>query len=1019
MPKDASDTTQRRKQRVLFADRVVQDTTFTNKGKNYILLEGNINHKAPLTYSPHYYNMINGAVETTPEELESYIASVPGGETVPGVPTNVSAVAGDQEATITFNPPSSNGGNSITSYTVTSNPGGFTASGSGSPLTVTGLTNGTAYTFTVVATNGVGNSSPSAASNSVTPLTTPDAPTSLVGTTGNTQVQIAFTVGSDGGAAITNYEYSTDDGSTWQVFSPAVTSSPVTITGLTNGTPYKVQLRAVNSVGSGAASSSLRITPVPFSGLMMLLDAATYEAGSIWYDYSGKQMHATLVNSPTWNSANGGRYEFNGTDQYAQVPSGFANFTSGITVLAIADLGFASSWERIIDFGNGPESNNIVFARNGTTTNLEFHIYNGSTGALLRSLTSGISNNAWNFYGARADGSNYKILNLASSSSDTSAVLPLNVTRTSNYIGKSNWNGNALFEGYMGVLAIFNTALSDSEITAFLDMYRSRYLPSPPTDLGATAGNAEATITFTAGSDNGTPITNYKYSTDGVNYTALSPADATSPITITGLTNGTTYNITLKAVNAFGDSVASTSVSVTPESNETIVQFKTTGTTTWVAPAGVSSISYFIVGGGGGGGGSYDGGAGGGGGGGLVLSGTRAVTAGQSYTVVVGAGGAGGVGVTLVGDGLATAGGDSSFDTIVAKGGGIGYGSLDDRSGVGGSQGDDDTLTAPTGGKGGRSPQNGFGAGGGGGMSAAGATAVSATNAAGGAGIFSNITGTTVQYGKGGNGGRIQINANGTSATANTGNGGNGAGSTFADGSTGGAGGSGIVVIVYEKPVVSGSPRVLIIGDSNAASLPAQLELAKADLGYEGTMTFTTKNVFGTDSAYTGSDITTENYDVVILYTNGGATPQTTLGNNISAYVESGGNLIMGVFAWGNVTPFPGLNYSLVSPYAYSGSQSSDGGAITKVVDHPIFTGIDNTIGISVNCTPSISLASGAVGIGKFPSNNWFLAVKEYSPIKMVGINGYFAFQVWSGGNDQKNILRYVVNSIYWCNGSL
>jgi hypothetical protein len=76
MPKDASDTTQRRKQRVLFADRVVQDTTFANKGKNYILLEGNINHKAPMTYSPHYYNMINGAIETTPDELESYIASV-------------------------------------------------------------------------------------------------------------------------------------------------------------------------------------------------------------------------------------------------------------------------------------------------------------------------------------------------------------------------------------------------------------------------------------------------------------------------------------------------------------------------------------------------------------------------------------------------------------------------------------------------------------------------------------------------------------------------------------------------------------------------------------------------------------------------------------------------------------------------------------------------------------------------------------------------------------------------------
>jgi hypothetical protein len=92
-----------------------------------------------------------------------------GGATVPGAPTIGTATAGDTTATVAFTAPGSNGGSAITSYTVTSTPGSITGTGSSSPITVTGLTNGTAYTFKVAATNGVGTGTQSAASNSVTP----------------------------------------------------------------------------------------------------------------------------------------------------------------------------------------------------------------------------------------------------------------------------------------------------------------------------------------------------------------------------------------------------------------------------------------------------------------------------------------------------------------------------------------------------------------------------------------------------------------------------------------------------------------------------------------------------------------------------------------------------------------------------------------------------------------------------------------------------------------------------------
>jgi hypothetical protein len=90
--------------------------------------------------------------------------------TVPVAPTSPIATAGNAQATVSFTAPASTGGSAITGYTVTSTPGGFTASGAASPLTVTGLSNGTSYTFTVLATNALGNSEASEASVAVTPI---------------------------------------------------------------------------------------------------------------------------------------------------------------------------------------------------------------------------------------------------------------------------------------------------------------------------------------------------------------------------------------------------------------------------------------------------------------------------------------------------------------------------------------------------------------------------------------------------------------------------------------------------------------------------------------------------------------------------------------------------------------------------------------------------------------------------------------------------------------------------------
>jgi hypothetical protein len=89
---------------------------------------------------------------------------------VPDAPTIGTATAGGGSASVAFTAPSNVGGGAITSYKAISTPGGFTGTGASSPVTVSGLTSGTAYTFKVFATNAYGPSSLSAASNSITPL---------------------------------------------------------------------------------------------------------------------------------------------------------------------------------------------------------------------------------------------------------------------------------------------------------------------------------------------------------------------------------------------------------------------------------------------------------------------------------------------------------------------------------------------------------------------------------------------------------------------------------------------------------------------------------------------------------------------------------------------------------------------------------------------------------------------------------------------------------------------------------
>lgn len=187
--------------------------------------------------------------------------------TVPDAPIIGTITPGDSALSVAFTAPSSNGGSAITSYTASCTGAGDTktASGTNSPIKVTSLSNGTAYSCAVTATNSVGTSAASGSANAtpVASVTAPGAPTIGVATAGNASASIAFTApSSNGGSAITAYTATcTASGASGASASATGTTSPITVSSLSNGTAYSCSVVASNAAGTGPSSGSVAVTP--------------------------------------------------------------------------------------------------------------------------------------------------------------------------------------------------------------------------------------------------------------------------------------------------------------------------------------------------------------------------------------------------------------------------------------------------------------------------------------------------------------------------------------------------------------------------------------------------------------------------------------------------------------------------------------------------------------------------------------------------------------------------------------
>jgi uncharacterized protein (TIGR02145 family) len=321
--------------------------------------------------------------------------------TAPGAPTGVVATAGVSSASVVFMAPTNNGGSAITGYTVTSSPGGITATGTSLSLTVTGLTNGTAYTFTVVATNVVGNSVPSAASTAVAPAAASSCPNStitdvdgniyrtvFIGTQCWTMDNLRVTKYSDGTTPIPDETATANTG--WGSLGYGARTEYVAggLTGYVSTYGYLYNWYAVAGIITAGGASTNNICPtgwhVPINADWIALEGYLGGSGG-----AGGKMKENVTG--LWNAPNTGA---DNTSGFTALPAGYrygaGDFSTrgGNAIGSFGSIGenafFWSATQLNADYGSGRNLYyNNIFMNNAINSFRDVH---KSLGASVRCL---------------------------------------------------------------------------------------------------------------------------------------------------------------------------------------------------------------------------------------------------------------------------------------------------------------------------------------------------------------------------------------------------------------------------------------------------------------------------------------------------------------------------------------------------------------------------------------------------------------------------------------------------------
>ncbi len=474
--------------------------------------------------------------------------------TNPSAPTMGSAVASNAQATVSFTPPTSTGGSPIISYTVTSSPGALSATSTASPITVTGLTNGVTYTFTVTASNVAGPGPASSSSNAVTPP-------------GGGATVLSISTGFSGG----NY------GATGNMFDLKALSGDVTVNRLdlnlsaSAGTvvPVRVYYKTGSYSGYEANASAWTLL-----GSYSATSAGSSHASSMPIDnltLNRGQVYGIYVTS-TNSSA------FVYTSSASTYTNTDLQLTTGVGVYYPFGASHAyvtpRTWNGTVYYstsGTAAPANDAFANRIGMASGT---VTGSNVNATKEAGEPNHADNAggksvWWQWTAPTSGE----VNITTVGSDFDTIMAVYTGSAVNALTLVASNDDADNAGGVAASSVSFTAVAGTVYKIAVDGYDgdngavmltiAQGAPSAPTSVSAMAGNAQAYVSFSAPtSDGGNTITSYRATSSPGNLTATGTS---SPIRVPSLSNGTAYTFTVTATNSVGTSPATSATnSVTP-----------------------------------------------------------------------------------------------------------------------------------------------------------------------------------------------------------------------------------------------------------------------------------------------------------------------------------------------------------------------------------------------------------------------------------------------------------------------